>query len=568
VVTTSKPPVRPGSTVREVVETGVFVVVLVLILRLFLVEFFQIPTGSMATTLLGNHIWATCPQCGFVFPVSCSSEQEQPRTREDPVAACICPNCRYLVDLFRQGSTPHCDSGDRVAVAKFLYDTHLRTPERQEVVVFKYPEEPNQKYETVNYIKRLVGKPGETIGIYYGDLYVYPPPDNPDAEPISYRDAPSPSKPEDARNLAFMYKNDRQAMSLFKQGKFEIIRKGPAQVLAMRRIVYDNDHPAQDLVRFGFPPRWAPEKDVPRPETPDDYRELRKAAEQEGAWLPDGAGVFRHPAREGRLDWLRYRHLLAPRTPDMRAVDLFPESTKPELITDFLGYNTWQPLRGAHALPTPNWVGDLIIDCEAAIERSEGELVLELAKGVDRFQARWNLTSGECALWRLTEDKQEELDHQPTGLRGPGTYSLRFANVDERLMVWVNRNMPFAAGVSYASPRQHGPFENDLQPAGIGVRGGGVRVSKLKLWRDTYYTLQPGSADAPTLIPDWSDPGKWAPLRDLPAETLYVQPGHYLCLGDNSPESADSRSWGLVPRQLLQGRALFVYFPLLPRIIE
>ena len=44
-------------------------------------------------------------------------------------------------------------------------------------------------------------------------------------------------------------------------------------------------------------------------------------------------------------------------------------------------------------------------------------------------------------------------------------------------------------------------------------------------------------------------------------KTLYVQPGHYLCLGDNSQASSDSRDWGLVPERLMLGRALLVYYP-------
>ena len=43
--------------------------------------------------------------------------------------------------------------------------------------------------------------------------------------------------------------------------------------------------------------------------------------------------------------------------------------------------------------------------------------------------------------------------------------------------------------------------------------------------------------------------------------TMYVQPGHFLCLGDNSTESSDGRAWGLVPQRLLLGRALIVYYP-------
>ena len=47
-------------------------------------------------------------------------------------------------------------------------------------------------------------------------------------------------------------------------------------------------------------------------------------------------------------------------------------------------------------------------------------------------------------------------------------------------------------------------------------------------------------------------------------KTLYVQPDHYLCLGDNSPESSDGRTWGLVSRRLLLGRAMLVYYPFSP----
>ena len=31
------------------------------------------------------------------------------------------------------------------------------------------------------------------------------------------------------------------------------------------------------------------------------------------------------------------------------------------------------------------------------------------------------------------------------------------------------------------------------------------------------------------------------------ADIYYVQPGHYLCLGDNSAQSSDSRKWGAGP---------------------
>jgi hypothetical protein len=84
---------------REVIETVVFVVVLVLMLKTFLAEAFVIPTGSMATTLLGYHRDVACDMCGYRFLVNASSEGED----KDPqyITKCYCPNCRFLNSLRR-----------------------------------------------------------------------------------------------------------------------------------------------------------------------------------------------------------------------------------------------------------------------------------------------------------------------------------------------------------------------------------------------------------------------------------------------------------------------------------
>ena len=69
-------------------------------------------------------------------------------------------------------------------------------------------------------------------------------------------------------------------------------------------------------------------------------------------------------------------------------------------------------------------------------------------------------------------------------------------------------------------------------------------MQNIKLHRDVYYTRKPD------------------PHRPAKADIFYVQPGHYLCLGDNSAQSSDSRKWGLVPERLMLGKAVFVFFPL------
>jgi len=87
------PPPENKDGFREIVETIVFVVVLVLLLKTFLAEAFVIPTGSMATTLLGYHKEVVCEQCKYPFKVNASNEVE-----DDPpgiVIEGVCPNCRF-----------------------------------------------------------------------------------------------------------------------------------------------------------------------------------------------------------------------------------------------------------------------------------------------------------------------------------------------------------------------------------------------------------------------------------------------------------------------------------------
>jgi hypothetical protein len=81
---------------RELIETIVFVVVLVLILKTFLAEAFVIPTGSMATTLLGYHKEIVCEQCGYRFLVNASLEADPGERHPQPVTAAHCDNCQYL----------------------------------------------------------------------------------------------------------------------------------------------------------------------------------------------------------------------------------------------------------------------------------------------------------------------------------------------------------------------------------------------------------------------------------------------------------------------------------------
>lgn len=442
-------------------------------------------------------------------------------------------------------------SGDRVLVGKFLYDSRLTEPQRFDVVVFKYPVSPVERGTHKNYIKRLLGLPGEIIAIFFGRLFRWHPAEG---EPPPFDD--HKVLPRDRWDREYMHSNDPLARRWFEEGRFEIVRKPPAVMLAMRRIVYDNDFQAKDLEGV-LRPRWS--------------------AKQGSGWADqEQHKVFQHVGgKQQAVDWLRYQHLL--RNPAGGE-----PPGKPQLINDYLGYNGIQ-YQGNNDLPDkiqpPNWVGDLMLECDLTVDKAEGEFWLELSKGVNRYRARFDLATGQCTLFRQgPEGPPMELGSRPTGVKGAGNYRLRLANFDARLTLWVDSELPFGDGQEYPPPeirsrdekelpeekirQRRGPTENDLQPASVGSFGSAVKVSHLRLWRDTYYTLGRNShSDADLHKVDWHDKGTWEALANLDFLTMYVQPGHYLCLGDNSPQSSDGRSWGLVPQRLLLGRAQLVYYP-------
>lgn len=44
--------------------------------------------------------------------------------------------------------------------------------------------------------------------------------------------------------------------------------------------------------------------------------------------------------------------------------------------------------------------------------------------------------------------------------------------------------------------------------------------------------------------------------------TVTVEPNTYFVSGDNRPNSSDSRAWGLVPKDKIIGKSMFVYWPI------
>lgn len=511
----------PRNNLRELVETVVFVTILVLLLKSFVAEAFVIPTGSMAETLLGYRAYVTCPECGHEFPINISEEIEPRQGGVQRVSGCTCPNCRAHIirddDKKQWVRDPvfFWNCGDRVLVAKWPN----QTPNRWDVVVFKYPKTPIENSVPMNYIKRLTGLPGETIAILEGDLYTAD-------GPIDYSDQRQPTREEDRWEKSFMHINALNAQEAFRSGKFKILRKPPAEILAMMRIVYDNDKQPNDLVDV-VPPRW---------QAGDGWKANNEKKPTSFTATGDGE------------NWLRYKHIWVEHVANMPKPN---GDVQPKLIQNMMGYNFIDTPRVNKFDEDHYWVGDLILEANVDVANNQGEVIFELSRGRERYQVVFNLADGKATLFRNRAVNSKEIGSTPSSLNKIGKHTVRFANVDQRLTVWVDNKLIFGDGIEYDADRGAGPDEvNDKQPASVGVRGGAkVTVSGLKLWRDTYYTA-PGMERARA-------PGE----ADM---TMYIQPGHYLCMGDNSTQSSDGREWGSVPERLMLGRAVMVYFPVWP----
>jgi signal peptidase I len=115
------------SIFREYAEAIIVAILLALAIRVFVVQAFKIPSGSMIPTLLvGDHILVSKLSYGFQWPTDCKFQWN------------LLPiNCYTSTTVIEFGK-----------------------PERGDVIVFRFPED-----EEKDFIKRIVGTPGDTVQV-------------------------------------------------------------------------------------------------------------------------------------------------------------------------------------------------------------------------------------------------------------------------------------------------------------------------------------------------------------------------------------------------------------------
>jgi signal peptidase I len=520
----------PESSIKETLESIIVAFVLAFVFRAFVVEAFVIPTGSMAPTLLGQHLNLTDPTTGYSFKASYRDTFVTGIGTEDPFPI------QGQVTRRINGQTVHwkplearspmsdatiyekqlpTEAGDRILVLKYLYALH--EPDRWDVVVFKNPENPTQ-----NYIKRLVGLPEEQLWLVRGNVYTAPLDGDqwqvrrkpigvqrevwlpiyhsryvPQDTPVEPNASPGPWQPRSPDAWRYTH-----------QG---------------RRFVFQpNQQRTGDALRFQFDRRWA-----------RDYYAYN---------------VFDRQEPENLVEDLRIAVAVNPAKPGV--------TVKPELHTEFFDLRA------------------VVTDGEPAVlqMRSKGELADAVGDWI--------------AVGTPASD--------PIELPADTFTDIEFWHVDHRLTLWVDGDMvamhdipvtadgaaagnPFAINLRQIALDAEGkPRKVAVPPeALIGVSGGPMVLSDVNLDRDLYYTY--------SLRYLSNQPLETRAIR----EPVALQADQFFCLGDNSPQSKDSRLWqqvdpwvryhtpehgprgvpeGVVPRKLMIGKAFFVYFPAMLRL--
>ena len=561
---------------RELIEAVGIALVLAFLFKAFIIELYCIPTGSMASTLMGRHKDVNCEVCGFPFQFSASQESndgsESPRARNQlpKIIGGTCPQCQYTMYVGDDNiaNDVHMSfSGDRIFVNKGLFS--YREPSRWHVTVFRYPAKPQ-----INYIKRLVGLPNETVMIRNGQVFVQ------------------------------------------KEGsdQWEIQRKPLRTLLTMLRPVDDNDYVIPAIHELGWKPRWYGDKHWERSA---DYKSFTGTSDEQ-SWLR-----FRYITAT-TLDWYQ---LIQGRLPGHT-------TGTPQLITDTLSYNTHilqfpPPRRDAPQPPRHdvfevdsflhgsklqkatrttdgiglNWVGDLVMRCTLTPEKAEGTVSFNLVKGGIQFQCDLVLCdldpAAKKAVFSIPDIPEFETFSVDVPIQVGRKHDVMFCNVDEEMRLVIDGKEIDTQGRGRydticaihdlngsALSRDRSPTVLDLEPAAIGVAGGAsVRVENLKILRNLYYI----SANAQSVDPVCdlitspfrfehtsreegikrvlSSPEYWADFGKTRRTLFPLDKDQFLMCGDNSAQSKDSRLWttdGIphyVERQHLIGEAFYVFWP-------
>lgn len=550
---------------KETIVSIVIAFALAFVFRGFVVEAYVIPTGSMAPTLMGQHMRFT-GETGYQWPMGpleylnnnpqtpapLQGSHENPLVARDPMTG---PARESLYERMRPNPNPK-DSprsmydqsvagakirgGDRIFVMKYLYSIY--DPSRFDVVVFKNPRMP-----TENYIKRLIGVPSEQIAIVDGDIFHRPAPAGypVGADPVAGRESP------------------------WLEDGWQIARKDGRVEETLWQLVHDSSYTPLETVRGSK--RW------------------------NSPWLPNAIRV-------NSKDWdlLGETHQRGVYTYSGTAPTSLVWDAATWPITDSYPYNdqsrtkSWGRARPNGEYPVHDLAVRMAIKptksdatVSATVTSREHEFKGEVSGAKARVLMRSLKTESDTPLgpndgWQVLNESTLS-----SALSTSQFTRFEFRHVDQSLELLIEgervayaqydwspaQRLQFATQMTVEQVVESGDLgvlSNARIYSGVGLRieldSGQTQMANVGVLRDVFYR------------PDMHPSGPRAGLPGSgthPRYTLTLGPDQFFVCGDNSPDSLDGRLWGnpdpwtaaidpspsVVTRRLMIGKAFFVYFP-------
>ncbi len=537
---TKKAAAAQEGTVKETLISLTISLAVAFTAKAYVLEAFMIPTGSMAPTLLGKHITFHSTQSGAEWDVNTwyhdaarnpLKQQGGNRIQRSDRSVMILPSpvvtdpySTSLLDDERgqQGwaiqGNKKTRAGDRILVQKYL--PIFGGPSRWDVTVFKNPTD-----RTQNYIKRCIGLPMEELWLCDGDVFVRP-----------------------------LEKDGAGGLRVKPGAAWEVQRKPDRIQRALWRTVYSSEFAPRDPSPKSLGPWFVP------------------------PWSGDGWDAGTSVSYRCESD--------APSTLSWNTQD-WP-------VRDRVAYNQFPPHGAAtdtaermqsEAYPVsdvrlraglaPDQAGALTATAHVTARGHEFECVFDLGAG--------------AATLRICEAGGEWVSSVTGNFAKPGSGAVtdvEFWHFDQRLEAWVggkriaqldydwdgHRRLAQATGRDADAPGLRREIDEPETWAASAptiawrFEGSPLTMHRVGLDRDIYYEVAPQSS---TRQPPYAR----ASTDDNAAE---LGPDHYFMCGDNSPASSDGRAWtgvddwiadqvdttpGVVNRELIMGKAFFVYFP-------
>lgn len=203
---------------------------------------------------------------------------------------------------------------------------------------------------------------------------------------------------------------------------------------------------------------------------------------------------------------------------------------------------------------------DLMVRFYCIAGSPPGGVGIKLGKYQNDYKG-WVDFKGEMVITRNNE--QEPLASKTIhaiSADKPKLIQVKFANVDHLLVLeFGDEKLTYDLG---CNPQDAGSIQTDIEPRVEILGSGKLTLSHVAVFRDTHYTS--------------SKYGNGVEHGWATDENFKLNKDEFFVLGDNSPNSEDCRWWqspglsnkgmdkyrvGIVPRDYLVGKALFVYWP-------